>query len=193
MVLNPELPHYQELGDLLRSNYEDVFFMEDAIFLERNSRDFVTRIKRIDENASLVTQYLFNQSKVPDSVIKRIWYPKWETSELYDECRVRAGPRRQAGGHGGLFSVTFHTTAASQAFFDALECSKGPSLGTNFTLACPYTILAHYTELEWAREWGVDSALVRISIGLEKAEALLGMFQAALAAAQRTASSDKSY
>ena len=27
---------------------------------------------------------------------------------------------------------------------------KGPSLGTNFTLACPYTILGHYLELDWA-------------------------------------------
>jgi cystathionine gamma-synthase len=31
-----------------------------------------------------------------------------------------------------------------QAFFDALDTHKGPSLGTNFTLACPYTLLAHY-------------------------------------------------
>lgn len=31
-----------------------------------------------------------------------------------------------------------------------LQVAKGPGFGTNFTLACPYTLLAHYTELEWA-------------------------------------------
>ncbi len=30
------------------------------------------------------------------------------------------------------------------------QVAKGPGFGTNFTLACPYTLLAHYTELEWA-------------------------------------------
>ena len=27
------------------------------------------------------------------------------------------------------------------AFYDALDVYKGPSLGTNYTLACPYTLL----------------------------------------------------
>ena len=39
-------------------------------------------------------------------------------------------------------------------------------MGTNFTLACPYTLLAHYTELKWAASYGVESELVRISVGL---------------------------
>jgi cystathionine gamma-synthase len=31
----------------------------------------------------------------------------------------------------------------------------------------PYTILAHFTELEWAAEFGVEEGLVRISVGME--------------------------
>ena len=41
------------------------------------------------------------------------------------------------------------TLSLEAAFFDALEVQKGPSLGTNFTLACPYTVLAHYM-VPWA-------------------------------------------
>lgn len=65
--------------------------------------------------------------------------------------------------------------------FDALETAKGPSLGTNFTLCCPYTLLAHYGELEWAGQFGVDSHLIRISVGLEETEELVGVFERALA------------
>lgn len=56
--------------------------------------------------------------------------------------------------------------------------------GTNFTLACPYTILAHYLELDWAAEWGVDANLVRVSVGMEDKEVLLGWFEAAIRAAE---------
>jgi len=34
-------------------------------------------------------------------------------------------------------------------------------------LACSYTIIAHYEELGWAEEWGVESGLVRVSVGLD--------------------------
>ena len=57
-----------------------------------------------------------------------------------------------------------------QRFFDALAVAKGPSLGTNFTLACPYTLLAHYLETEWAETFGVEKELVRVSVGLENIE-----------------------
>ena len=39
---------------------------------------------------------------------------------------------------------------------------KGPGFGTDFTLACPYTLLAHYYERDWAEEYGVAPELVRV-------------------------------
>lgn len=106
--------------------------------------------------------------------MKKIYYPKYVTSEIYLQYK------RSQGGFGGLFSVTFHSDLASQQFFDALTVAKGPSLGTNFTLACPYTILAHYFELDWASKYGVEYGLVRTSVGLEDKEILLKIFQKAL-------------
>lgn len=72
---------------------------------------------------------------------------------------------------------------SAAAFYDALCCAKGPSLGTNFTLCSPYTILAHFTELDWAEQFGVCRYLVRVSVGLEEREKLLSMFKTALEAA----------
>jgi cystathionine gamma-synthase len=37
-------------------------------------------------------------------------------------------------------------------------------------LACPFTLLAHYTELEWAEACGVSRYLIRLSVGLEDVE-----------------------
>lgn len=87
-------------------------------------------------------------------------------------------------GYGGLFSVLFHAQNGAEQFFDTLPFYKGPSLGTNFTLASPYTILAHYYELDWAAQYGVERNLIRVAVGLEDKEVLLQGFQEALDAIQ---------
>jgi cystathionine gamma-synthase len=69
---------------------------------------------------------------------------------------------------------------AATGFYDRLGVAKGPSLGTNFTLACPYTILAHYTELDFAAKYGIGAFLIRVSVGLEDPEELGAVFQKAL-------------
>jgi cystathionine gamma-synthase len=151
--------------------------------MERNSRDFERRIHTIDANTEVVCDFLRSQSKAggaSSAVLKDVFYPKWVTRDKYERYRTNEG------GFGGLFSLTFTSGAASQAFFNALQCHKGPSLGTNFTLACPYTILAHYYELDWASEFGVEEGLVRVSVGLEDQETLLGWFNLALAEAEGT-------
>jgi hypothetical protein len=67
-----------------------------------------------------------------------------------------------------------------RTFFDALDVAKGPSLGTNFTLACPYTLLAHYHELDFAMEYNVQPNLLRVSVGLESFDCLKDKFDHAL-------------
>lgn len=146
--------------------------------MERNSREFRNRIKIIDTNAAIVCDYLRERSTEPSSVIKDVFYPKFVTRENYDHCRI------QDGGYGGLFSVTFKTLPSSEAFFDALEVFKGPSLGTNFTLACPYTIIAHFAELDWVAKFGVEAGLVRVSVGQEDTDVLLQKIKTALDAAE---------
>jgi len=122
-------------------------------------------------------------------VVKDVFYPKHVTRENYEHCRIKGNSALgiQEGGFGGLFSVTFTTLAAAQTFFDALACYKGPSLGTNFTLACPYTVLAHYAEMDWAASFGVEQTLVRVSVGMEETSALLASFRVALEAAELVA------
>ncbi|KAH9821490.1 pyridoxal phosphate-dependent transferase [Melampsora americana] len=186
LVLNPSSDHYSKLKELLDSGcesnrgqalYEDVYFHEDAIYMERNSRDFRSRVHRINHNASALCSFLTQQMKSSSSkVIKMIYYPQYMTTANFEACK------RPSGGYGGLFSITFTSALASRVFYDNLGVYKGPSLGTNFTLASPYVILAHFTELDWAEGFGVDQNLIRISVGLEDSEVLIKRFDNALKA-----------
>lgn len=47
-VLNPNGRYYKMIKEVLAKEFEDNYWAEDAIFLERNSRDFVSRIHRIN-------------------------------------------------------------------------------------------------------------------------------------------------
>ncbi|KAF8761691.1 PLP-dependent transferase [Rhizoctonia solani] len=192
LVLNPKGKHYEALKSQLQHTYEDTYWGEDALFMERNSRDFIPRVHTINENTEALCEFLRNRSfsvssPAPGTVIKEVYYPKWETRANYGTCRRTSSDNPYPSGFGGLFSVTFTTIAASRAFFDNLDCAKGPSLGTNFTLACPYTILAHYAELDWAEGYGVETGLVRVSVGLEGRDDLLNKFRVALEKAEEIA------
>jgi cystathionine beta-lyase/cystathionine gamma-synthase len=57
----------------------------------------------------------------------------------------------------------------------------GPNLGTCFSLCCPFRLLAHFQELEWAEGCGVSRHLLRFSVGLESAQNLIDRMERALA------------
>jgi cystathionine gamma-synthase len=63
MVLNPKSPYYSALKQKLAVDYEDNLWAEDALFLERNSRDFVSRIERINANAEAICELLLQHPK----------------------------------------------------------------------------------------------------------------------------------
>lgn len=174
-VLNPEGKHYSLLKKVFEEQiYENTYWTEDILFMERNSRDFSSRVKRINVNAETICDILRD-----DPLVKTVHYPKYNPSKPnYEACRL------PGGGYGGLLSVVFHRPEHAQVFFNNLDTAKGPSLGSNFTLCSPYVLLAHYRELDWAAKYGVDPDLVRVSVGLEEPEELQLLFRKALEAAK---------
>lgn len=172
LILNPRSRYYHNLKDVLSTEFEDSLFEEDSVYLERNSRDFISRIRRVNHNAEMVADTLRAHPK-----IKKVNYPKYsDTRQQYEACKL------PDGGYGGLLSCTFHTLKDAGTFYDHLDTQKGPSLGTNFTLASPFVILAHFNELDWAAKYGCEASLVRFSIGLEDTAELRAIFDTALAA-----------
>ncbi|PWY87996.1 PLP-dependent transferase [Aspergillus sclerotioniger CBS 115572] len=173
-ILNPEGKYYQALKNAFDADYEDTCWVEDIMFMERNSRDFVNRIREINHNAEAICDVLHAHP-----LVKEVYYPKYGPSnQFYEDCRT------PTGGYGGLLSFTFHQKKHAIAFYDRIETAKGPSLGTNFTLVSPYVILAHYWELDWAAGFGVPADLLRVSVGIENSEDLKARFAVALQAAE---------
>jgi len=162
LICNPNSPLYSELKPIVESQFEPLLWEQDAAVLAEHARSFPERMRRHNETGLLIAERL---RKHP--AVERVWYPKWEFAEAYEAVR------RPQGGWGAL--ITFlpkDAGTASPQVYDRLAFCKGPSLGTVFTLACPFTLLAHYTELDWAESCGVSRYLIRISVGLEDPEVL---------------------
>eukprot|EP01135_Chromosphaera_perkinsii_P005380 Nk52_evm61s343 gene=Nk52_evmTU61s343 len=185
-----------------KSPSNDYLFEKDAMILERNSRDFFVRAAKINRTTEMICDFLSSHPKV-----ERIHYPK--SSENFSTVRSSTEgllKRLEEGdpdcytqmsdwlkqnqpffsdklGFGCLFSVVLKQNSlnnSASVFYDHLEVTKGPSLGTNFTLCCPYTILAHFHELEFAELYGISRNLVRISVGMEDYDTLKKKINAAL-------------
>lgn len=177
MFINPQSEHYKPLRHELRVSYDEVplplgWYPLDILVMEKNSVDFDRRVRIASQNAERLVEILR-----PHKSVQQVFYPKGSpTQHLYDKYK------RDSEGYGYLFSIQFAQPKDAIAFHDALDVAKGPSLGTNFTLSCAYTLLAHYSELEWAAEHGVVEHLVRISVGLEDIDELVKVVEVALQA-----------
>jgi len=170
VTLCPESPIYQDLVDFFEEDCPEGsrIYTSDARVLARNISGYEKRMRESNQNAEALAEYLQAHASVD-----QVWYPKYTTPEFYEAIK------RRGGGYGGLISFVLKNKKKSAKFFDALKISKGPSLGTEFSLACPFTLLAHYHELEWAEGCGLDRNLIRISVGTESVEDLIARFDQA--------------
>ena len=144
-------------------------YVGDAEVLLSNLKGFPERMAAHNANGEAVAAML-----AAHPAVEEVWHPSLVTRANYD--RIKAAK----GGYGPLLSFVLKNPKKAPKVFDALKVCKGPSFGTPFTLACPYTLLAHFHELDWAEGCGVPSHLIRISCGTEETSVLLSHFAAAL-------------
>jgi cystathionine gamma-synthase len=145
-------------------------YIGDAEVLLSNLKDYPKRMKVVNHNGHAIAAWLANHPAV-----SAVWHPSLVHTENYEAVM------RKGGGYGGLLSFVLKNEKKTPKVYDSLRLSKGPSFGTPFTLVCPYTLLAHYHELEWAESCGVSANLLRISCGLEPIETIIAAFAEALA------------
>ncbi|EEU47097.1 uncharacterized protein NECHADRAFT_78174 [Fusarium vanettenii 77-13-4] len=176
IALNPQSKLFTNMKKVLDDLSIDTYFPLDVIVMEENSVDFEERVIVASRNAERIADTLRQHSSVD-----QVYYPKGDpTQDIYERFK------RPGRGYGYLLSVRFKKPEAAIAFHDALDVAKGPSLGTNFTLCCTYALFTHYSELEWAAEFGVVEHLVRISVGIESQGELDALVATALAAAAKS-------
>lgn len=170
LVFNSDSPYFVQMRELLAEEYEDLLWCDDAMLLAERSFSFDARMHKINENAEVVADYLHGHPKV-----ERVYYPKFINRANYSAVM------RDQGGYGGLMSILLKNARdVTPTFYDALQISKGPSLGTNYSLVCPYVLLAHYDELDMVEAQGLSRWLIRVSIGLENYNDLIQRFDQAL-------------
>jgi len=169
--INPESPFAKQLEIYFddENSTGSTLAEEDAQVLLENLKGFEQRMQKVNKAGEAVADFLNSHPAVED-----VYYPKFTTPELYDSLKT------EKGGYGGLISIVLKNEKKTPIVYDALELTKGPSLGTEFTLVSPYTMLAHYEELDWAEDHDVSRNLIRFSIGIESPDYLVDVIGNAL-------------
>jgi len=168
LVLNPKSKWIDKFKKVLKNIYLPELSDNDVISLEKASRDVEHRVSLQNFNCLELKKRLENHC-----AIKKVYHP--------ENCKNFNSIMKVNGGYGCLLSFELKDGLDKTIrFYNSLQISKGPSLGTQFTLVCPYVQLAHYNELEWAANFGVPPYLIRVSVGCEDIKLLWGKFAKAL-------------
>ncbi|RFU24206.1 hypothetical protein B7463_g12135, partial [Scytalidium lignicola] len=184
-VLNPASPKYNDLKHLFDKHYVPELYVADAKAIEQNSRDYLPRTTKLNENASALVRYLHSCAQDPKSAVCNAYHPSINVSGGHYEQFMRPATAEFTSGYGCLLNVEFEDLPTTIAFYDNLNLHKGPHLGAPFTLAFAYTMSAYGTKLDWAAQYGLRPTQIRISAGLEDTATLLEEFKIAVEAADK--------
>ncbi|CUS76927.1 cystathionine gamma-lyase [Candidatus Kryptonium thompsonii] len=143
-----------------------------AFLLGRSLKTLELRVKKQNENALKIAEFLSNHKAV-----RKVLYPGLPSHPDHDIAK------RQMKGFGGMLSFEIDGNLEhAKKFCDSLKIAlNATSLGSVETLVSIPVLTSHIkmdeNELEKA---GITSALVRISVGIENVEDLLWDFDQAL-------------
>lgn len=155
----------ENISELILPPYE-----ADCARLALEIGDYENKMKKISENTFLLYQYLKQQD-----FVEKI-HSVYEENSWENFSKIRKN-----NNHIGLLSLVFKKNLAE--CYDVLNIAKGPSLGTEFSLAMAYTYLAHYNlvtseeGLKKLKESNLHPEIFRISVGTEPIEAIIAEFE----------------
>ena len=143
----------------------------DAHHIAAGAETLALRIERVCANAQALATYLATHAKV-----RAVYYPGLTSHPQHELAKSLFG------AFGGLFSFELADGIDCFEFLNRLEIVVSSSnLGDNRTLAIP---VAHtiFWEMGPARrkEMGIADSLIRVSVGIEDRDDLIGDFEQAL-------------
>ncbi len=147
----------------------------DCFLLLRSTKTLHVRMERHCANAKRIVDFLNKHSRVD-----KVFYPGNEDHPQH------AIARRQMRDFGGMVAMTLSGgLAESRSFLESLQLfSLAESLGGVESLVEHPAIMTHATvDPDARRELGISDSLVRLSVGIEEADDLIGDLDQALAAA----------
>ena len=193
LTLNSGSPFFADLKAWQQLRYEDLLYEEDAIVLEKNSRDFRSRIAAVNHTTAQLVQWLTQQPEVQAVYSPYTQAAKWGEQTIQPLMGKLASPAagRQSlnsstlasfhpslkphsfPGFGGLLSIVLrHPAVTSAPFYDVVRVSKGRAWAT--TSLCCVRTRCWLTMRSWsgAESVGIDRHLLRFSVGLEHVDEL---------------------
>ena len=171
--------HSDSVGGVVISNSDEIAeqigFLQNAVgailspfdsfLVLRGIKTLAVRMKRHEENGVAMANYLSNQARV-----KKVYYPGLPDHPQHDLAR------RQMNGFGALISFELGSYDNAKKFLDRVRlCSLGESLGGVETLISHPESMTHASvPIDTRTRLGITPGLVRISVGIEDLEDLIG-------------------
>ena len=140
--------------------------------LERSLKTLSVRVKKQNQNARRIVEYLQN-----DSRISKVYYPGLESHPGYETAK------KQMDGFGGMLAFELDGREPERFLKNLKVITPALSLGGVETIICSPATTSHekITAAERA-ELGISDNLLRLSVGIEDAGDLIADIDDALAA-----------
>ena len=171
--------HSDSVGGVVVSNSDEIAeqigFLQNAVgailspfdswLILRGVKTLAVRMKRHEENGMAMASYLANHPKV-----RKVYYPGLPDHPQHELAR------RQMNGFGSMISFELGSYENAKSFLDRVRlCSLAESLGGVETLISHPASMTHGSVPEEMRNrLGITPGLVRISVGIEDLEDLIG-------------------
>ena len=166
-----------------KERYDELWFTRQAIgttldaysafMLARGLKTFELRAKTMADNAQKVAEFLETQTKV-----SRLFYPGLPSHPNHE-----VAAKQMSRGFGGMMSFDVgETQEDAKTFIHNLDLIyHAVSLGATETLICiPYLTTMLYLPPERRTTFGVRENTVRLSLGIEPADAIIADLKSAL-------------
>lgn len=142
----------------------------DSFLVLRGIKTLAVRMERHNTNGMAIAEYLANHSKV-----RKVHYPGLTSHPQHELAR------RQMTGFGSMISFELGSLENAETFLNRVRlCSLGESLGGVETLISHPESMTHGSvPSETRKRLGITSGLVRISVGIEDVEDLIGDLESA--------------
>ena len=143
-----------------------------CFLLERGLKTFGLRMEHHNRAGLTVARFLESHPK-----IEKVWYPGLKSHPDHEIAK------KQMRGHGSVISFLVRgDNAATCRFIDALDLfSITPSLGGSESLVTQMSVMSFFDyTAEFRKSLGIVDNLVRIALGLEDTDDLIGDLDQAL-------------
>lgn len=157
--------------------YDDLLGLVDAFGSPPSSADLARMAAQIGNYEKTIHAVNSNTCKVAEFLERHPGVDKVHWAKTQPSGYNYNWLQHREAGPGSI--ISFSTVCPVSGFYDKSMLVKSPSFGARFTMMCPFMYLAHYDLVSSTdgrallNANGIDPDLIRLSVGLEPADAII--------------------